>query len=234
MAEKSLFIVGTDTGIGKTVLSFLIVNWLFKKGMSPFYLKPFQTGCRDPYDRDSDAKFVYDNTPELNGKDPADSVCYCFKNPKAPFFAARDEGAVVDVKNVLDLIAEKAEHSSPLVIEGAGGVFVPVDKTHRIIDVLKKSGAQPVLAARAGLGTINHTLLTLEALKRCGVPEPGIVFIDQGGDPAPEGMIRENMEAVESFSGVAVSGLIGRIDDFVSPPPLAFDVISNLMDTMSK
>ena len=68
------------------------MQFFYKRGDEPFYVKPLQTGCVDPYDTDSDAKLIYQNVVPLKGKDPADSVIYCFTNPKAPYFSARDEG----------------------------------------------------------------------------------------------------------------------------------------------
>src|SRR4030042_3873426 len=92
----NIFVAGTDTGVGKTVLSLLLMQFFSARGDRPFYLKPLQTGCKDPLDRDSDAAFVYRHVASLKGKDPAESAIYCFRNPKAPYFAARDEGRVID------------------------------------------------------------------------------------------------------------------------------------------
>ena len=77
-------VVGTDTGVGKTVVSLLLMQWLYAEGYSPFYLKPFQTGCADPSDGRSDAAFVYRHTAALESKDPAPSVIYCRPTPTAP------------------------------------------------------------------------------------------------------------------------------------------------------
>jgi len=213
------FITGTDTGVGKTVLSLLMMQFFYERGHSPFYLKPVQTGCLDPYDKDSDAGFIYQNVKALKRKDPADSVIYCFRNPKAPFFAARDEGKEkdIDIKMIQSIVNEKARLFNPVIMEGAGGIFVPVDENTLMIDLIQMTASKPIIAARAGLGTINHTLLTLEALNRRGMTSQGVVFIDSGETPTSPDMIRENIEAVEKASGVKVAGVIGPIDDFSSP-----------------
>jgi len=122
---ENLFVVGTDTGVGKTVLSLLLMQFFCSRGYNPFYLKPVQTGCKDPYDSESDAKFIYRHVGQCKDKDPADSVIYCFKNPKAPLFAARDEGKMIDLSVIENAVVEKARFFSPLIIEGAGGVLVP-------------------------------------------------------------------------------------------------------------
>ena len=216
---QNLFVVGTDTGVGKTVLSLLLMQFFFAKGYSPFYLKPLQTGCNDPNDIDSDAKFIYRHIGSLKGREPADSVIYCFKNPKAPLFAARDEGKLIDVSVIESIVSQKANNHSPLIIEAAGGVLVPVVGNISVIDLITLTKGTPVIAARAGLGTINHTLLTIEALDKRGLKPLGIVFMDAGERETPPEMIRENKSAIEECSGVKVAGVIGRIHDFSQLSP---------------
>ena len=121
-----LFVVGTDTGVGKTVLSLLLIQFFYARGYTPFYLKPVQTGCEDPYDTDNDAGFIYRHVKPLRNRAPADSIIYCFRNPKAPIFAARDEKRTIDLSLIERAVTEKAVMHAPLVIEGAGGVLVPV------------------------------------------------------------------------------------------------------------
>lgn len=215
--NKVIFVTGTDTGVGKTIVSLLLMQHMYASGFNPFYLKPAQTGCADPYDKDSDAAFIYRHVPRLHGKDPAASVIYCFRNPKAPFFAARDEEAEIDVNVISRAVRQKMAEHNPVIVEGAGGLMVPVNSSFMMIDLIELLDAVPLIVARAGLGTINHTLLSLELLGKRGIKAGGVVFIDQDDPPTGEAMLRENMEAVEKFSGMAVCGVIGRINDFHSP-----------------
>jgi dethiobiotin synthetase len=217
LKSLSLFVTGTDTGIGKTVLALLLMQFLRERGENPLYLKLIQTGCESPRDVDSDARFIYEHVPALKGQDPRDAVACCFKNPKAPHFAARDEGKAIDLQMIQDFVEHKRSTRSPLILEGAGGLLVPVTDTILMIDLIAMLGARPVLAARAGLGTINHTLLSIEALRARGMEPFAIVFMDAGEQSTPREMIRENIEAVERFSGVRVAGVVGRISDFSSP-----------------
>jgi len=216
MSNENFFITGTDTGIGKTVLSLLLMQYYFKKGMTPFYLKPFQTGCKDPYDTDSDAKFIYSHVPQLKDKNPAGSVIFCHTNPKAPLFAARDDKDTVSLNSVEDKVVALKKTYSPLIIEGAGGLMVPITASILMIDLIEKLRARTIIAARTGLGTINHTLLTVEALKQRDISPASIVLIDSATDPTPETMVKENIEAIEMFSGVRVAGVIEKIEDFSS------------------
>ncbi len=216
---NKIFIVGTDTGVGKTVLSLLMMQFFYAGGYTPFYLKPFQTGCRDPYDRDSDARFIYKNVEPLSEKDPAESMAYCFKNPKAPYFAARDERKVntIDIKLIQEIVEKKVLSFTPVIVEGAGGLLVPVNEEILMIDMIRITGSKAVIAARAGLGTINHTLLSIEALNRRGVRPAGVIFMDSGENPTSRDMISENIEAIEKASGMRVAGVIGKIEDFSNP-----------------
>jgi dethiobiotin synthetase len=223
-----IFVVGTDTGVGKTVLSLLLMQFFFAKGFSPFYVKPLQTGCIDPYDTDSDARFIYRHVEALQGKDPADSVIYCFRNPKAPLFAARDENRTIDPAIIEQKTAEKAAIYKPVIVEGAGGLLVPVTNKTSMADVMALTKGTPVIAARAGLGTINHTLLTIEALKARGIAPAGVVFIDAAENKTPPEMIAENRSAIVEASGVKVTGAIGRIDDFSHPPPACYEPLKGL------
>jgi dethiobiotin synthetase len=223
-----IFVTGTDTGVGKTVLSMMLMHYFFAKGKTPFYLKPIQTGCIDPDAVDSDARFIYQQVAQLKGKDPADSVVCCFKNPKAPYFAARDEGTVLDMNLIFKTITDKHGACDPLIVEGAGGLMVPMTDQMLVVDFIKLLNARPLLAARAGLGTINHTLLSIEYLRSRGIQPAGVIFMNPGEPSVREEMIHENMEAIKLFSGITVAGIIGQIDNFSSPGKDAFRPLESI------
>ncbi len=224
-----IIVVGTDTGVGKSVVSLLLMQLLFARGYSPFYLKPFQTGCRSPLDRDSDAMFVYSHTKALEQDDPGQSVLYCHPNPKAPYFAARDTGQSIDVALLRQIIEKKRRRFSPLVVEAAGGLLVPVSEDLLVIDVIKQIRCRPLLVARAGLGTINHTLLSIEALHSRGQSPMGVVFVDEAASPADPDLISENMAAVTSFSGCQVQGVIPHQTDFNKPSVTAYRPLEKIL-----
>ncbi|MDL1964602.1 MAG: dethiobiotin synthase [Deltaproteobacteria bacterium] len=224
----NIFVIGTDTGVGKTVLSLLLMQFFYANGCSPFYIKPIQTGCSDPYDKDSDAMFIYKHVKQLTNKDPADSIVYCFREPKAPYFASRNEGKTIVLRVIQDALDKMSQSQSPVIMEGAGGLLVPVNEETLMIDLVKMTGAKPIVAAHAGLGTINNTLLTIEALYKRDIQPGGIVFIDGGEKPAPQDMISENIEAVESYSGIKVAGVIGKIKNFSNPEKKCYQFIERI------
>jgi dethiobiotin synthetase len=225
-----LFILGTDTGVGKSVLSLCLMRYLAARGCDPFYLKPVQTGCASPEDEGSDARFIYAHVGSLKGKECSGSVIYCFREPKAPLFAARNEGRQIDFPLLVEEIGRRGEKGRPRVIEGAGGMFVPLAEGRMMIDLVEKTRARPVIAARAGLGTINHTLLTIEALRSRHIAAPGVVLIDSNEPCTPRRMVEENIEAIEQASGVRISGVIPRIADFNQPLGFLDPVLKDLVE----
>lgn len=151
-----IFITGTDTNIGKT----LICSWIaLHTGFS--YFKPIQTGTRDGSDsfevqKLSDTK-IY---PEV----------YSYREPLSPHLAAKMENDMINIEKIV------LPEVSNLIIEGAGGVLVPINDTYLMVDLIKKLGAPVVLVARTTLGTINHTLLSLEALRSRNIPLLGVIM----------------------------------------------------------
>ncbi len=224
-----IMVVGTDTGVGKSVVSLLLMQLFYDRKYAPFYLKPFQTGCTDPYDTDSDAAFVYRHTPALAHSDPAISVIHCYPNPKAPLFAARDAGEKIQMASVHRVIERKRSVHSPLIIEAAGGLMVPVTENRTIMDLIPMSNCKPLLVARAGLGTINHTLLSIEVLQRRNIEPLGVVFVEPGDTETDPDMVTENMEAIEIFSGVPVAGVVPWLYDFSVPPVHAYRPLENIL-----
>lgn len=229
---KKIMVTGTDTDVGKTVLSLLIMQVLTAKGKNPIYVKPFQTGCVCPSDTMGDAAFIHRHIPGIDGgMDSTACVLNCHKNPKTPWFAARDMGQTINIPRTLDQIQKKETGHSHLVIETAGGLLVPLTETLTVADFVKKSKARPVIAARPGLGTINHTLMTVECMKARGIIPAGIVFMQtrQKEGRASKNMIQENMEAVEKFCGIPVAGVVENITDFQNPGPDALRTVARLL-----
>ena len=229
--NPSYFVVGTDTDVGKTVASLMLMRFLIRTGHTPYYWKPVQTGCLSPNDAGADASFVLNYCPELQ-QTPSEATGACFRAPKAPLYAARDEGDSVEVEDLLRKLASLRKKNA-LVVEAAGGLLVPFSRTHMLADMVQlayeRFNIKPILVARAGLGTINHTLLSIEALHHRGVQPVGIVFVDNKEHPTPAGMLQENMEAISTFSNYSVCGCIPHIEDFSNPPEEALTLFEQIM-----
>ncbi|MFT3688801.1 dethiobiotin synthase [Paenirhodobacter sp.] len=158
----AFIVTGTDTGIGKTVFSAALTRHL-----GAHYWKPVQSGLEEETDSQAVAR--------LSGR-PVLPEGYRLRLPAAPHISARAEGTRIDPAT-LTLPPER-----PLVIEGAGGVMVPLTERETFLDLFARWRLPVILCARTGLGTINHTLLSLAALRGAGLMVHGVAFI---GDPEP-------------------------------------------------
>lgn len=165
---RAFVIVGTDTGVGKTVFSAALVGAL---GAS--YWKPVQAGL----DEETDSQGV----ARLSGASPARIVpeAWRLRLPASPHIAARTEGVEIDTSHLAP-----PRIAGPLIIETAGGVMAPLTDDVLTIDLLARWRLPVVLVARTSLGTINHSLLTIEALRRRDLPIHGVAFVgDEAAGP---------------------------------------------------
>jgi dethiobiotin synthetase len=180
------FVTGTDTNVGKTVLSALLVV-----ALDAVYWKPVQTGANEGKDRDSVRRW----TEAAEDRFPAER--YCFDPPVSPHLAAQEAG----VRISLDAFEFPAAPSDrKWIVEGAGGVMVPLNERGLMRDLMRQVGFPVVVAARTALGTINHTLLTLSALREAHLPICGVALIGEENV--------ENRRAIEHYGNTRVLGHI--------------------------
>ena len=179
---QSIFITGTDTGVGKTVLAAAILSAARARGIDAVPMKPVQTGCTRR-GRDlvaPDLEFCL----SAAGLDPSPEerrwMCpYRFMLASSPHLAAAKARVHISKGTIAaDFRRILARHDA-VVVEGAGGVLVPIDGSgHTMVDVARALALPVFLAARSGLGTLNHALLSLSELRRAGLKVIGVVFVD--------------------------------------------------------
>src|SRR5574337_454338 len=161
--RTDLFITGTDTGVGKTLVSALLCA-----ALDGVYWKPIQTGATE----DSDRRTVME-LAEL-GAERTLPECYVFNPPVSPHLAAEWAGATIDLSTIH---RPEGRLPGPLIVEGAGGVMVPVNEKEFMLDLMCRLGLPAVVVARSALGTINHSLMTLGSLQRAGLAVKGVVVV---------------------------------------------------------
>ncbi len=184
--SSDLFVTGTDTNVGKTVLSALLVA-----AFDGTYWKPIQTGSSEETDRQAVMRMA--ELPEERTL----PECYCFEPPVSPHLAAKKAGVAIR----LDRIHKPpAASKGRLIVEGAGGVLVPINDSQTMLDVMRLLGLPVIIASRSALGTINHTCLTVNALRDAGLEVRGVVMIGQEN--------RDNERAVEHYGAVPIAGRI--------------------------
>ena len=164
--KQGVFVTGTDTAIGKTLVSALLVSAFAHAGLRPGYFKPVQTG--DDSDTDRVERLTLLSKVEIR------RPVYSFPDPLAPSRAAAKSGEVISLERIEAAWLEMPDQ--PWVIEGAGGLLAPLNGRETIRDLIARLGVSVILVASTKLGTINHTLLTLEALKRRRIPITAIVL----------------------------------------------------------
>ncbi|MBI4773067.1 MAG: dethiobiotin synthase [Deltaproteobacteria bacterium] len=209
MRRKGLFITGTDTGVGKTFVSALLAAALKQRGISVGYMKALATGVPDRDAIPEDLAFV----ARMASLDASEDRCPLrFRRPMAPLTAALMEGCDVDPDVIRNAWKRLLERDEFLIVEGVGGVLVPLSDSFMVSDLMKEMGYPVLVVARPSLGTINHTLLTIEALRRRFIPVIG--FVTSGAiDPGDEAAAT-SPAVIEDFSGgVPFLGHVSFCDD---------------------
>jgi dethiobiotin synthetase len=180
------FITGTDTGIGKTVVSALLCA-----ALDAYYWKPIQTGTREGTDRATVIRLA----GIARGRTLPEA--YRFAPPVSPHLAARRAGVRIEFQKIK--VPRIPSHEN-LIAEGAGGALVPINETQLTTHLMKYLGLPVLLVSRTSLGTINHTLLSIAALREAGLDLRGVIMV---GKPN-----RDNLKAIEHYGGVAVIGTV--------------------------
>jgi dethiobiotin synthetase len=195
-------VVGTDTGVGKTVVTAGLVGRLREAGVDARAVKPCQTGSPP----DDDAGFVADACD-----DAAAATCLRRLEPAlAPAVAAEQADADLSYEAILSSCREAVADAEVGVVEGIGGLRVPLADGREVVDLVADLDLPALIVARSGLGTLNHTALTVDALRRRDVRVAGVVLNEYEGATVAE---RTNPDAMTAMTGVSVETV----------PPLSLD-----------
>ncbi len=193
----SFIITGTDTDIGKTAFSAALMLGLESAGHKPHYWKPLQSGIETV-----DTRTIQKLTNLPDERFLAER--YILSEPLSPHRAAEIDGVEIDVDALRDPRNLPEHEGGALLIEGAGGLMVPITRKNLQINLYKDWKIPLILCCRTGLGTINHTLLSLDAIWARGIPLKGLVFI---GEDNPD-----NIRTIAEFSKVKVLGQMPHLD----------------------
>lgn len=213
---RGLFVTGTDTGVGKTVVAAAIVAALRGRGVPVKALKPVITGLDEP----PDPRWPRDHEllAQVAGRAPSEVALIGYGPAVSPHLAAELSGDPINPQQLRERVLTAVDAASRadelLVIEGVGGLLVPLCDGYDVRDLAVEIGFPLVIAARPGLGTINHTLLTIEAARRAGLQIAGVVLT-----PWPQShdqIARSNRATIERLGEVSVSTL----PEVASPDPV--------------
>lgn len=190
---NGLFITGTDTGVGKTLISGGIAKVMSDEGVKVGCFKPISTGCDIAADGSlisTDARFLqkYSNV-ELD-LDIINPIRY--KVPAAPIVSAQVENKPINFNDIIDPYYEIVEKSKFVIVEGIGGVRVPLDRDVDVLDLMKEFDLPVILVTRPDLGTLNHTLLTIDAVRGANLELAGVII--SGYNPKTKDIAEKTVE----------------------------------------
>ncbi len=207
------FITGTDTDVGKSFITAALAVSFLKKGIKLGVQKWISTGA---YNKSLDIEYiketVLNGTTEKNMQNVVFSTPYTFSFPASPHLSARLENKNINKEKLFEETSKIEKKCDILLIEGIGGLMVPINEKDLLIDLIKDVNCPVILVARSGLGTINHTLLSVEALKHSKIELKSIVFNDIGfsgqRDTSNPKIKEDNKKIIEHFSKKPVFGPI--------------------------
>ncbi len=214
------FITGTDTGVGKTVVTTAMLTAAQRRGLLTAAYKPAETGCP----RDPSGRYLARDAAMLAGAAdlPGDESTICrfrYETPAAPAVAARIEGHAVEIDAIQAAVdGLRAKRPDLLMVEGAGGLLVPFTDDHTAADLARILSLDLLVVARPGLGTINHTALSVECARARGLRVRGVILSHASpeGDPT----VSTNASEIERLTGVRVLGALGHTPS-LAPDSLA-------------
>ena len=209
--KGGIFITGTDTGVGKTVVAAGLAMALKSRGLKVGVMKPVATGClgTEKHLISEDAVFLWE---AAENEYPALTSPARFRNPLAPHVASTLEKKRVDPKKLIRAFRELTKHYDFLIVEGIGGLFVPLAKDYYVSNLIKDFNLPLVVVARSTLGAINHTLLTVDAALIRGLEVRGIIF---NRVPLVNYSLAEitNPKVIHELSGVPILGSLPEMED---------------------
>ncbi|MBI4654721.1 MAG: dethiobiotin synthase [Nitrospirae bacterium] len=205
--HKGIFITGTDTEVGKTYVVAGLITAFMKMGFKVCPMKPVETGCAMKGE-----KLIPQDVIKLiktaDTKEPIDIISpYRFKLPLAPAVASEIEGYRIDKRRIFSAYKYLSCKYDITLVEGAGGIMAPVYKKYLFLDLIKDLNLPIIIVSRPSLGTINHTLLTIEAVKGRGIDILGVII--NYSSKVKKGLAEKTApDAIERLGGVSILGAV--------------------------
>ena len=228
--RKGLFVTGTDTGVGKTLIAGAIAKILSDKGLKVGVFKPIATGCHRRWEGlvSIDSEFLAHCANSDLSLATITPVGYV--TPAAPIVSAACDGSAIDFDRIAAAYKDICESSEIVIVEGIGGVRVPLTIEFDLLDLAVEFGLPVVIIARPNLGTINHTLMTIDCVRAAELKIAGVVI--NGYDATKAAVAEDTAEQViTQCSGVNVLSVV-PFDETVDieEPNLGEMIVPSLMD----
>lgn len=211
LLETVFFITGTDTNVGKTFVSSLLVHSLKLAGNNPGYMKPVETGVKINEDGTKDYIDCYfiKKTTGLN-ENLEEMTPFTYEKPLSPYAASKYENKKICIKEILYSFYDLKSKYNPLIVEGAGGMLAPLKSGHFMIDLARYMEAQIIIVTKAGLGMINHTLLSINYADNHNIKIAGVIINNALNEK--DESIESNVDILSEFINVPIIGNIPYIN----------------------
>jgi len=204
--NKNIIVIsGIDTGIGKTVATGLLARWIKDSGSSVITMKMVQTGSS----RMSEDILEHRKLTgiELLEEDAMGITCpYLFSVPCSPHLAARLDGGFIDPSVITDSVSQLAQSFDYVLVEGVGGLFVPLNDETSVIDIIAQNNWRTILVTGPRLGSINHTLAALESIESRGIPLQGLIYNLEGSLETDPRIVEDSRRVFEERIGTMAGG----------------------------
>lgn len=209
---NGFFVTGTDTGIGKTVVAGALIMALRAKGINACGMKPVETGCK----RINGTLIPSDGTflkQIARMDDPIEHITpFCFETPAAPSVASEIEKGDIDIRLIKERFQNLQKKYQPVIVEGVGGLLVPIKNDYFVIDLVRELALPLIVVSRPSLGTINHTLLTVNYALKEGIKVAGII-INFSNRPENTAAEKTNPAVIRKLSPVPVIGTFPYLEN---------------------
>jgi dethiobiotin synthetase len=231
MRQKGIFVTGTDTGVGKTIVAASIARYLRDQGVSVGVLKPVTSGALESGEKlvSEDAELLRWAAKCTSSDD--DVSPYLLREPLAPSEAALRDGVTIRFERIRESFERLAAHHDFLVVEGAGGLLVPLADDLLVADLAKLLDLPLLIVARPDLGTVNHTLMTCECARSRGIEVLGVVINGQTEQPgqaesyAPRLIARLSgvplLAVLRRYPGMDEKSMVEKLASYLEEEPLA-------------
>ena len=222
----NIFVTATDTDVGKTIVTAGLAAIMQSLGYKAGILKPLQTGAISQGDFliSPDLAFIKKIDPYVSTH-----ASYVLKTPSAPYLASEIEGVPIETDVILRDYVKMTQKCDTVIVEGSGGILVPVSSGILMSDVAKKLNLPIVIVARPNLGTINHTLLTINAANQSGLRIAGVIINKYPEDTA-DVVIKTAPRLIEEYSDAKIVGIIKDFKTDHITPSILIDAMLNSVD----
>ncbi|MFP6596472.1 MAG: dethiobiotin synthase [Candidatus Hydrogenedentota bacterium] len=233
---NNYFITATGTDVGKTIVTAGFLRYLRNSGINAITMKPAQTGA-EKIDGNWSAPDLQVHWKAANlafsPEEQAIMAPYLYEPACSPHLAAHMAKRYPDIQHILDCASKLNEQYDCLLVEGAGGIYAPITETETMLDLMKAFGYPVILVAHRGLGTINHTLLSIEAIRSAGLTLHGII-LNETENVEPDYIKQDNPSAIQSFGKTKILGNIDYITQLETEPDLAWQRFEDCFPTLPR